>query len=203
MPRVRPGKEAPAAGREPHVPPKLCRGREFREAVCRPPPAARAGRMRGLISVGGEETAADGRSIRRRQGGAKLNLQDGAGVRDVPRRPVKTRRSPLYSPSKTGASDTDHYVLLLVKVWAHEGDGRVPLHERFSAPHKTAAQVGEKAGWLRAVGSSRRSAWLDYGVPVFTDDVRVVELSGLQRPGDLVSTEDDAGRHCFRADELE
>jgi hypothetical protein len=32
---------------------------------------------------------------------------------------------------------------------------------------------------------------------------RVVELSGLQRPGDLVSTEDDAGRHCFRADELE
>jgi hypothetical protein len=32
---------------------------------------------------------------------------------------------------------------------------------------------------------------------------RVVELSGLQRPGDLVRTEDDAGRHCFRADELE
>jgi len=32
---------------------------------------------------------------------------------------------------------------------------------------------------------------------------RVVELSGLQRPGDLVSTEDDAGRHCFRADEVE
>jgi hypothetical protein len=31
----------------------------------------------------------------------------------------------------------------------------------------------------------------------------VVELSGLQRPGDLVSTEDDAGRECFRADELE
>ena len=32
---------------------------------------------------------------------------------------------------------------------------------------------------------------------------RVVELSGLQGTGDLVSTEDDAGRHCFRADELE
>jgi dimethylargininase len=31
----------------------------------------------------------------------------------------------------------------------------------------------------------------------------VVELSGLQRPGELVITEDDAGRHCVRADELE
>ena len=29
------------------------------------------------------------------------------------------------------------------------------------------------------------------------------ELSGLQRPGDLVGAEDDAGRKCFRADELE
>ncbi len=29
---------------------------------------------------------------------------------------------------------------------------------RLSAPNKTAAQVGEKAGWLRAMGSSRRSA---------------------------------------------
>ena len=27
-----------------------------------------------------------------------------------------------------------------------------------SAPNKTVAQVGEKAGWLRAMGSSRRSA---------------------------------------------
>jgi hypothetical protein len=27
--------------------------------------------------------------------------------------------------------------------------------------------------------------------------------SGLQRPGDLVSTEDDAGRQCLRADEFE
>ncbi len=36
-----------------------------------------------------------------------------------------------------------------------------------------------------------------------TKSCRVVELSGLQRAGDLVSTEDDAGRHCFRADELE
>jgi hypothetical protein len=41
------------------------------------------------------------------------------------------------------------------------------------------------------------------GFPVFTDNVRVVELSGLQRPGDLVRTEDDAGRKCLRADELE
>src|SRR4029077_12949703 len=32
---------------------------------------------------------------------------------------------------------------------------------------------------------------------------RIVELSDLQRPGDLVKTEDDAGWHCFRADELE
>ena len=31
----------------------------------------------------------------------------------------------------------------------------------------------------------------------------VVELSGLQRPGDLVSIEDVAGRHRIRADELE
>src|SRR5205085_5852468 len=31
----------------------------------------------------------------------------------------------------------------------------------------------------------------------------VVELSGLQRPGDLVSSEDDPGRKCVRADELE
>src|SRR5215510_1253964 len=30
----------------------------------------------------------------------------------------------------------------------------------------------------------------------------VVELSGLQRPGELVSTEDDAGRRRLRADEL-
>jgi len=29
------------------------------------------------------------------------------------------------------------------------------------------------------------------------------ELSGLQRAGDLVGTEDDAGWHRFRADELE
>jgi hypothetical protein len=28
-------------------------------------------------------------------------------------------------------------------------------------------------------------------------------LSGLQRPGDLVRIEDDAGRRCLRADELE
>src|SRR5258706_9440453 len=28
-----------------------------------------------------------------------------------------------------------------------------------SAPNKTAAQVGEKAGWLRVMGSSRKSAW--------------------------------------------
>jgi hypothetical protein len=28
-----------------------------------------------------------------------------------------------------------------------------------SAPNKTAAQVGEKTEWLRAMGSSRRSAW--------------------------------------------
>jgi len=32
---------------------------------------------------------------------------------------------------------------------------------------------------------------------------RVVELSGLQGPGDLVRTEDDAGWRCLRADELE
>ncbi len=31
-------------------------------------------------------------------------------------------------------------------------------HRVLSAPNKTAAQVGEKAGWLRAMGSSRRSA---------------------------------------------
>jgi hypothetical protein len=55
----------------------------------------------------------------------------------------------------------------------------------------------------QGMGASRRSAWLDAGVPVFTGDVRVVKLSGLQRPGGLVSAEDDAGRKCFRADELE
>ena len=41
------------------------------------------------------------------------------------------------------------------------GLGRALLTEglrRLSAPNKTAAQVGEKAGWLRAMGSSRRSA---------------------------------------------
>ena len=32
---------------------------------------------------------------------------------------------------------------------------------------------------------------------------RVVELCGLQGSGDLVKTEDGAGRHCFRANELE
>ena len=33
-----------------------------------------------------------------------------------------------------------------------------PCDAALSAPNKTAAQVGEKAGWLRAMGSSRRSA---------------------------------------------
>jgi ATP/maltotriose-dependent transcriptional regulator MalT len=33
-----------------------------------------------------------------------------------------------------------------------------PMDDAFSAPNKTAAQVGEKAEWLRAMGSSRRSA---------------------------------------------
>ena len=33
--------------------------------------------------------------------------------------------------------------------------------------------------------------------------MRVVELSGLQRTGELVSTEDDTGRGCVRADQLE
>src|SRR5256714_14296864 len=32
---------------------------------------------------------------------------------------------------------------------------------------------------------------------------RVVELFGLQSPGDIVSIEDDAGRKCLRVDELE
>jgi hypothetical protein len=32
---------------------------------------------------------------------------------------------------------------------------------------------------------------------------RFAELCGLQRPGDFVSTEDDARRHCFCADKLE
>jgi len=32
---------------------------------------------------------------------------------------------------------------------------------------------------------------------------KIRELSFLQRPSDLVSTEDDAGRKCIRADELE
>jgi hypothetical protein len=36
-----------------------------------------------------------------------------------------------------------------------------------------------------------------------TDDIRVVELSGLQRTGDLVEIDDDAGRERFRAYELE
>jgi len=31
----------------------------------------------------------------------------------------------------------------------------------------------------------------------------LVELCGLQRPGDLVSVEDNAGRHCLGADEIE
>jgi transposase len=44
---------------------------------------------------------------------------------------------------------------------------------------------------------------IDWDRVALDDDVRVVELSGLQRPGDLVSTEDDVGRHCFHADELE
>ena len=35
-----------------------------------------------------------------------------------------------------------------------------------------------------------------------TDD-RVVELPGLQRPNNLVGIEDDAGRECLRAEELE
>jgi hypothetical protein len=48
----------------------------------------------------------------------------------------------------------------------------------------------------------RPEASLDYDVPVFTDDVASSNYPVL-RPGDLVSTEDDAGRECIRADKLE
>jgi hypothetical protein len=39
--------------------------------------------------------------------------------------------------------------------------------------------------------------------PPFSAIFSVVELAGLQRPGNLVRTEDNCGRKCFGADELE
>jgi hypothetical protein len=60
---------------------------------------------------------------------------------------------------------------------------------------------------VSASSKNRSEEWESFTVPPFAQirhfHGRVVELSGLQRPGDLVSTEDDAGRHCFRADEFE
>ena len=56
---------------------------------------------------------------------------------------------------------------------------------------------------LLCVGASSIACALDVHFLDRSSSSRVVELSGLQRPGNLVSTEDDAGRKCFRADELE
>jgi hypothetical protein len=39
--------------------------------------------------------------------------------------------------------------------------------------------------------------------PVFTDDFASSNYPVFKGPDDLVMTEDDAGRHCFRADVLE
>ena len=69
-------------------------------------------------------------------------------------------------------------------------DGGFPYSD-WTAPYRT------PAGRLRAdlVPSWSRTS------PERACDV--VELSGLQRPGDPVGAEDDAGRHCLRAGELE
>jgi hypothetical protein len=53
------------------------------------------------------------------------------------------------------------------------------------------------------VGASSIACALDIHSLDRSSSSRVVKLCGLQRPGDLVCTEDDAGRKGFRADELE
>ena len=53
------------------------------------------------------------------------------------------------------------------------------------------------------ITESRCANSLDVVEKHWADRCRVWELSGLQGPGDLVSTEDDARRHGGRADELE
>src|SRR5882762_9820888 len=59
----------------------------------------------------------------------------------------------------------------------------------------------EARGFMRVVVEPETDRVLRFHVPVLP--FSVVELSGLQRPGDLVSREDDPGRQCVRADELE
>lgn len=53
------------------------------------------------------------------------------------------------------------------------------------------------------ITESRCASSLEVVEKRWADRCRVWELSGLQGPGDLVSTEDDARRHRFRAEELE
>ena len=53
------------------------------------------------------------------------------------------------------------------------------------------------------VDMSHRQITLGGGLDHSAASDAVVELAGLQKPGDLLKTEDDAGRHCFGADEFE
>src|SRR5262245_23320661 len=61
------------------------------------------------------------------------------------------RRERVYRGNRPAPVIRDRVVILV--------DDGLATGSTISAPNKTAAQVGEKAGWLRAMGSSRRSAW--------------------------------------------
>lgn len=72
-----------------------------------------------------------------------------------------------------------------------------------SVPYRSLERFAhaEVVRWIGAAGLEGRRQ--DRGGPRSRARRRDGELSGFQRPGDLASAENDAGRHCFRADELE
>ena len=64
----------------------------------------------------------------------------------------------LVASFKVGKRRLKYYVISQCARHLYVGTRRSQPTVWLSAPNKTAAQVGEKAGWLRAMGSSRRSA---------------------------------------------
>jgi hypothetical protein len=68
-------------------------------------------------------------------------------------RPQEIPKSPILS-----RGDSVNHSAKTPKERYEKEDRAQDTQDYLSAPNKTAAQVGEKAGWLRAMGSSRRSA---------------------------------------------
>jgi hypothetical protein len=59
--------------------------------------------------------------------------------------------------------------------------------------------VRRTLSWLREASPGL----LDYGAPVFTDDVASSIYPVFNGPATLVSAEDNAGHHCYCAEQLE